>query len=188
LPGYAALAFSYLKDGKDTVAKFIVDQAIDRGGDHPSLYNILGLLAERQGDPSMAKAQYNRALALSDAYAPALVNRANLYVINNELAMAETDYKQALEADSANIDALIGLASVLRRTGRHNAAREKLLRVLDIDADNPNARFNLAILMRDNLKDEGLALRYYNEVTQSDRASQRLKDMARASIEEIRRL
>jgi tetratricopeptide (TPR) repeat protein len=188
LPGYAALAFSYLKDDKDTVAKFIVDQAIDRGGDHPSLYNILGLLAERQGDPSIAKAHYNRALALSDAYAPALVNRANLYVISNELAMAETDYKQALEADPVNIDALIGLAAVLRRTGRHNAAKEKLLRVMDIDAENPNARFNLAILMRDNLKDEGLALRYYNEVTQSDRASQRLKEMARASIEEIRRL
>lgn len=188
LPGYAALAFSYLKDGKDAVAKFIIDQAIDRGGDHASLYNILGLLAERQGNSSSAKAQYNRALALSDSYAPALVNRANLYVSNQELSMAEADYKKALEVDPANVDALIGLAAVFRRTGRHNSAKEKLLRVLDLDTDNPNARFNLAILMRDNLKDEGLALRYYNEVTQSDRASPRLKEMARASIEEIRGL
>lgn len=188
LPGYAALALSYLKDGKDTIAGFIVNQAIDRGGDHASLYNILGLLAERQGNQAAARAHYNRALNLSENYAPALVNRGNLYINSQRFEMAETDYKQALEADPTNVDAMIGLAAVLRRTGRHTAARETLLRVLDLDADNPNARFNLAILMRENIKDEGLALRYFNEVTQSERASQGLKDLAKAAIEEIRSL
>jgi len=188
LPGYAALALSYLKDGKDSIAKFIVDQAIDRGGDHASLYNILGLLAERQGKQTAAKDQYNRALALNDAYAPALVNRANLYLANQETGMAETDYKKALESDPANTDAMIGLAVVFRQTGRFSSAKEKLERVLDLDGDNPQARFNLAILLRDNLKDEGLALRYYNEVLQSDRASPSLRNMAKAAIEEIRNL
>ena len=188
LPGYAALAFSYLKDGKDNVARFIVEQALDRGGDHPSLYNILGLLAERQGKSAAAKDQYNRALALNDAYAPALVNRANLYLASQEPGMAEADYKKALDADPANADALVGLAVVFRQTGRYASARDKLLRVLDIENDNPQARFNLAILMRENLKDEGLALRYYNEVLQSDRASSSLKVMAKAAIEEIRNL
>ena len=188
LPGYAALAFSYLKDNKDSVAKFIVDQAIDRGGDHASLYNILGVLAERQGKPSVAKDQYNRALALNDSYAPALVNRANLYLSSQEAGMAESDYKKALEADPASTDALIGLAVVLRQTGRYSAAREKLERVVDMDGDNPQARFNLAILMRENLKDEGLALRYYNEVLQSERANKGLKSMAKTAIEEIRNI
>lgn len=188
LPGYAALALSYLKDGKDTIALFIVNQAIDRGGDHASLYNILGLLAERQGNQAAARAHYNRALTLSETYAPALINRGNLYVNSQRFEMAETDYKQALQAEPTNVDAMIGLAAVLRRTGRHTAARETLLRVLDLDAENPNARFNLAILMRENIKDEGLALRYFNEVTQSERANQSLKDLAKAAIEEIRSL
>jgi tetratricopeptide (TPR) repeat protein len=188
LPGYGALAFSYLKDGKDSVANFIVEQALDRGGDHPSLYNILGLLAERQGKVAAARSHYNRAIALNDSYAPALVNRANLYLAGHESSMAETDYKRALDADPSNTDALIGLAVSLRKSGRFASAKEKLLRVLDLDNDNPQARFNLAILLRDNLKDEGLALRYYNEVLQSERASASLKTTAKAAIEEIRNL
>lgn len=188
LPGYGALAFSYLKDGKDSVANFIVEQALDRGGDHPSLYNILGLLAERQGKVAAARSHYNRAISLNDSYAPALVNRGNLYLAANELVMAEADYKRALDADPSSTDALIGLAVSFRKSGRYATAKEKLLRVLDLDGDNPQARFNLAILLRDNLKDEGLALRYYNEVLQSDRASTSLKTTAKAAIEEIRNL
>ena len=188
LPGYAALAFSYLKDGKESVAKFIVDQALDRGGDHPSLYNILGLIADRQGDSNKARGLYNHSLALNDAYSPALINRANLYFVSQNLSMAEADYAKALSFDPSNTDGLIGLAAVYRQTGRYNAAKDLLTRVIDIDSDNPQARFNLAILMRDNMKDEGLALRYYNEVLQSDRASTALKSTARAAIEEIRSL
>jgi len=188
LPGYSALAFSYLKDGKDSVAKFIVDQALDRGGDHASLYNILGILAERQGKLAVAKDQYNHALTLSDTYAPALVNRGNLYLAARETSMAETDYKKALDADPANADAMIGLGVVQRQTGRYASAKDTFERVIEIEPDNPQARFNLAVLMRENLKEEGQALRYFNEVTQSERANQGLKTMARSAIEEIRRL
>lgn len=188
LPGYAALAFSYLKDGKDTVAKFIIEQALDRGGEHPSLYNILGLISDRQQDATKARSFFNKALSLNDAYAPALINRGNLYFTNNQIAMAEADYVKALAVDPSNTDGLIGLAAVYRQTGRYSAAKDKLNRVLDIDSSNPQARFNLAILMRDNLKDEGLALRYYSEVVQSDRAGNNLKTMAKAAIEEIRSL
>jgi tetratricopeptide (TPR) repeat protein len=161
---------------------------MDRGGEHPALYNILGVLQERQGKSAIAKDFYNRALNMSEFFAPALVNRANLYVATGETSMAESDYKKALDAEPSNTDAMIGLAVVYRQTGRFNAAKEILERTLDLDADNPQARFNLAILMRENVKDEGLALRYFNEVTQSDRANQTLRTMAKSAIEEIRSL
>lgn len=188
LPGYAALAFSYLKDGKDSIAKFITEQALDRGGDHPSLYNILGVLSERQGLTAAARDHYNRALALSDTYTPALVNRGNLHFAGREASMAEADYKKALESDPANTDAMIGLGVVQRSTGRFLPAKETFSRVLEIDSDSPQARFNLAILMRENLKDDGQALRFFTEVTQSEHANANLKRMAAAAINEIRNL
>jgi Tfp pilus assembly protein PilF len=188
LPGYAALAFSYLKDGKDSVAKFVTEQALDRGGDHASLYNILGVLAERQGLTGIARDHYNHALTISDTYTPALVNRGNLHVAAHEASMAETDYKKALDADPANIDALIGLGVVQRQTGRFSTAQATFLRAIELDADSPQARFNLAILMRENLKDDGQALRYFTEVTQSEHANPSLKTMAHAAINEIRNL
>jgi tetratricopeptide (TPR) repeat protein len=188
LPGYAAMAFSYLRDGKDAIAKFILEQAMDRGGDHPSLYNISGILAERQGNTVQARDFYNKALAMNDSFAPALVNRANLHMASRELQMAEADYKKALESDPASIDAMIGLGATLRQSGRYAASKDLFERVLDMDSDNPQARYNLAILLRENLKDEGSALRYFSEVTQSERANPALKASAKAAIDEIRSL
>jgi Flp pilus assembly protein TadD len=104
------------------------------------------------------------------------------------MTMAESDYKKALEAEPSNTDAMIGLGVVYRQSGRYNLAKDTLERALDLEADNPQARFNLAILMRENLKDEGLALRYFSEVVQSERANQSLRTIAKSAIEEIRSL
>jgi tetratricopeptide (TPR) repeat protein len=125
---------------------------------------------------------------MNDSFAPALVNRATLHMASRELQMAEADYKKALESDPASIDAMIGLGATLRQSGRYAASKDLFERVLDMDSDNPQARYNLAILLRENLKDEGSALRYFSEVTQSERANTALKASAKAAIDEIRSL
>ena len=102
--------------------------------------------------------------------------------------MAETDFKKALDSEPSNTDAMIGLGVVFRQTGRFKLAKEILERALDLDADNPLARFNLAILTRENLKDEGLALRYFTEVMQSTKANQSLRGLAKSAVDEIRSL
>jgi tetratricopeptide (TPR) repeat protein len=186
VPGYAALASSYLSTGKYQIAKFIVERALDRGAEDPSLYNLLGVTYERQRSFIQAREYYNKAIAQNDAFAPALVNRANIYLKTKEYRLAETDLKKAIEVDPLNVDAMISLAVVLRQTGRSSLAKNHLSRVLDIVPDSAEARFNLAIVMRDNEKNSSEAIRLFSEVAQTDKASSELKMMAKSAMDAIK--
>ncbi len=188
VPGYAALASSYLAIGKDQMAKFIVERGLDRGKEDPTLYNILGVIFERQGKTTQARENYNKALALSDGFAPALVNRANLNVKQSEYRLAETDLKKALDYDPLNIEAMISLAAVQRQTGRIDLAKNLLSRVLEVSPESAEARFNLALLMRDNLKNNTEAIRLFNEVQQTEKASSELKSMAKIATDDLKNL
>ena len=188
VPGYAALASSYLATGKEQVAKFIVERGLDRGRDDPSLYNLLGVIAERQGQMTAAKDNYNKAISLTSGFAPALVNRGNIYLRDHELSMAETDLKKALSFDPMNIEALISLAVVQRQTGRVDSARSTIERVLELSPGSPEARFNLAIIMKDNVKDQTEAIRLFSEVLQTEQASGEIKALARSAIDELKTL
>lgn len=186
VPGYAALASSYLAVGKDQVAKFIVERGLDRGNDDPTLYNILGVIAERQGRSAQAREHYNKSISLNDGFAPALVNRANLYVASKQWGLAEGDLKRALEYDPMNVDAMISFGIVLRQTGRTEQAKNVTSRVLEISPDSAEARYNLALIMRDNMKDNTEALRLFNEVLQTEKANTEIKALAKAAVDELK--
>lgn len=186
VPGYAALASSYIATGKDQVARFIVERGLDRGQDDPTLYNILGVIEERNSKTSVARDHYNKAISLNDSFAPALVNRGNLYLKSKEFKMAETDLKKALEVDPLNTDAMISMTAVYRQTGRIDQAKNLAQRILDITPDSAEARFNLALIMRDNVKNQTEALRLFNEVVQTEKANPELKSLAKSAIDELK--
>lgn len=186
VPGYAALASSYLAIGKEQVAKFIVERGLDRGNDDPTLYNLLGVIAERQNRVAQARDHYNKAISLNDGFAPALVNRANLYVAAKQWSLAEGDLKRALEFDPMNVDAMISYGIVLRQTGRTELAKNVVSRVLEISPDSAEARYNLALIMRDNMKDNTEALRLFNEVLQTEKANPEIKSLAKSAVDELK--
>lgn len=188
VPGYAALASSYISTGKDQIAKFVIERGLDRGQEDPSLYNLLGVISQRQGKLVQAREYFNRALALNDSFAPALVNRANIYIRNRDLRLAEGDLKKALEVDPLNTDTMISMAVVQRQTGRYELAKSQLNRVLEIAPESAEARYNLALLMRDNTKNSSEALRLFNEVSQTEKASPELRTLARSAVEELKSL
>jgi Tfp pilus assembly protein PilF len=186
IPGYAALASSYLSIGKTQVAKFIIERGLDRGKDDATLYNLLGVIADREGRVGVARENFNKSLMLNDLFAPALVNRANIYIKSNEMRLAEGDLKKALEVDPLNIDAMISLAAVYRQTGRTSLCKAQLERVMDLAPESAEARYNMALLMRDNLKDNIEAKRLFSEVMQTEKASFELKAMAKAASDELK--
>lgn len=186
VPGYAALASSYLAIGKEQVAKFIVERGLDRGNDDPTLYNLLGVIAERQGRTALAREHYNKAVSLNDGFAPGLVNRANMYVSSKQWGLAEGDLKRALEFDPMNVDAMISLGIVMRQTGRVTQAKDTIARVLEISPDSAEARYNLALIMRDNLKDNTEARRLFNEVLQTEKANPDIRALAKSAVDELK--
>ena len=78
-----------------------------------ALYNRLGILQARAGRISEAKSAYERAAAMGSV--PAMTNRANLALSEQDFATAERFFRQALTSDSANRAALQGLEQIAER-------------------------------------------------------------------------
>lgn len=184
-PAYVTLASSYLNLGKDQVAEFVARRGIDRAKDSPGLLNIMGLIAQRSGQPETARSWYDKALAASPNYVPALVNRATISAHFLEYGAAEEDLMAAIQNDPTNVDALIVLAHVQKKQGNARGAKSSLTKALDIDPMNAYARFNMGVLLADEMKNPSEALRLFREVLQTKQAPPSLRDTTAKYIRNI---
>jgi tetratricopeptide (TPR) repeat protein len=78
-----------------------------------SLHNRLGILLVRAGQTGNGKAAWERAAGMGSI--PAMTNRGNLALIENDYAAAERWFRQALARDPDNAAALRGLEKVSER-------------------------------------------------------------------------
>lgn len=186
-PAYATLAASYLAIGKDSVAEFVVRRGLDRAKDDASLLNLMGVIAQKQRDPEVARSWYDKALVATPTYAPALVNRAALSTLSLEYGAAEEDLIQALSFDPQSVDALVALGIVQKRQGNLSGAKASFAKAVDLSPDDAYARFNLAVLLADDLKKPNEALRLFHEVLQTATPGSELRDLARNYINDLRK-
>ncbi|MEZ4741343.1 MAG: tetratricopeptide repeat protein [Bdellovibrionota bacterium] len=185
-PGYAALASSYANEGKYNMARFIAMRGLDRGNEHPALYNILGVVSEYLDTLESAEKWYNKAHDLSPTFAPVLVNRANLNIKRFDYKAAEEDLIKALRYDEINLDGLISLAIIKKKDGQYDASRSLLNKAIEFEPENAKARFNLAVLMADSLNNESEAVRLFQEVVQIENSSGNLSDIAAQYLDDIK--
>ena len=185
-PAYAALATSYLEAGRDGVAEFVLRRGMDRVKDQGPLYNLMGLVASRQGQTSDARGWFDRALTASPKLTAALVNRAVLAVHAGELGAAEQDLQAALAIEPGAVDALVAIGIVKRRQGSPSLARAAFAKAIDIDPNHTFARFNLAVLMADDLRKPTEAMRLFHEVMQTATPNSELAELSRSYINDLK--
>lgn len=185
-PGYAALASSYLNMGKDSVAEFIAKRGLDRGKDDAALMSILGVIAEKRNEPLQARSWYNKALEISPTYAAALVNRANLAILESEYGPAEEDLQKAISVAPNSVEAFVALGIVQRKTGRYTAARDNFNKALEVDPDSAIARYNLGVLSMADLNQPAEAMRLFTEVLQIKGGRDDLRESAKTLLTELR--
>lgn len=185
-PAYVALASSYLATGKDNIAEFVAKRGLDRTKDHAPLLNVLGVVAIRARQLETARQWLDRALEVTPAFVPALVNRAALSARNLEYAAAEQDLLAGLAVDPYHVDALVALGIVQKKQGNFSGAKAALSKAVDLAPDDPHARFNLAVLFADDLKKPNEAARLFTEVLQTPSSAAELKQMARSYLEGLK--
>ncbi len=186
-PAYTALASSYIELDRLNVAEFVMKRAVDRIKDNASVFNLLGYIHQRGRQNDAARRWFDKALATDPNYAPALVNRGNLYAQQFELSHAEKDLLAALAADPGSSDAMVSLGVVQRRQGNIAGARASLSKAVEMNPNNAFARFNLAVLMAKELKQPTDAIRLFNEVIQTSGATRELTNMAKTYMADLQR-
>lgn len=96
--------------------------------------NRLGVLYARYGKYERAEAQFQRIVA-AEPFAPALVNLANIALLNGEYGAARASYERALEEDPDDEAALLGLARVEYEGENYEAAHKAYARLAGSDPD-----------------------------------------------------
>jgi tetratricopeptide (TPR) repeat protein len=145
----------------------------------------MGLIAQRSGQNELARTWFDKALAASPTYAPALVNRAVVSSYFLEYGAAEEDLMTAIQSEPTNIDAYIVLAATQKKQGNLKGAKASLTKALDLDSMNPYARFNLGVLQADDLKNHSEALRLFNEVLETQMAPPALREITARYIRDL---
>ncbi len=186
-PAYTALASSYIELDRLNVAEFVMKRAADRIKDNASVFNLLGYIHQRGRQGDAARRWFDKALVVDPNYAPALVNRGNLYAQQFELSHAEKDLLAALSADPSSSDAMVSLGVVQKRQGNITGARASLSKAVEMNPNNAFARFNLAVLMAKELKQPTDAIRLFNEVIQTSGATRELTNMAKTYMADLQR-
>src|SRR5690606_29130324 len=82
----------------------------------------LGVLAEREGQPSQAARHYRAALAIDPGFIAARLNLARLLFEAGQLLHAKVEFEKLVRLDSESPVSHAGLAETLIRLGRHDEA------------------------------------------------------------------
>lgn len=187
LPGYAALASSYLSEGKLEVAEFIVKRGLDRGKDDSSLFNLLGVISERSGLLEKASSWYDKSIVLAPTFTPALINKGILALKQFDYDEAEKILKQALSYNPSSIEAHTALGIVYIKIGSYSLAKTILEKSVDLAPQNPAPRYNLGLLNLHALNMPFEAMRLFHEVIQSStEKNKNLKELAKSYIDDIK--
>ena len=93
--------------------------------DRAAIFNKRGVARVHLGRNDDALSDFNAALEIRPAFAPALVNIGNLFLESGELETAVLHYEAALRSDDDYRVAHLNLGVALKKLGRHaDAVRE----------------------------------------------------------------
>jgi tetratricopeptide (TPR) repeat protein len=109
--------------------------AAERLAKRPAYPTGAGIIYQQEyRDPARAEDAYARALAMEEAYPPALFNRAILYLELGRLDEAESDMRRSLSKRGSAEGARV-LASILNELGKHEAAVNVCMEALEFARD-----------------------------------------------------
>jgi tetratricopeptide (TPR) repeat protein len=183
-PAYAALAGNYVKLNKAQTAEFVAKRGIEKSGEDPTLFNILGIISRGRGSLDIAETWFNKALEKDPNHISSLVNRASINVIRFEYESASKDIGKALSLNPFSVDALVLASVILHKQEELDAARDILYKVIDLDPENAGARFNLA-LIEEKLDQRTTARQLLEEVLQLEIQNSSLREKAKLKLVDL---
>ena len=177
-PGYAALASSYIAREQLQVAQFILHRGLDRAGDHPAFFNLLGVVAHQEERPERAHSWFEKALALQADHVPTLVNQAHLFIDQVEFDLARTNLARILKEQPSHPQALMLLGILQGLNAKFDDAALTLQKAMERVPGDPSARYNLGLVTLHRGHHSTKVMQLLKEVTQMTDARTDLHQLA----------
>jgi len=122
------------------------DDAIQKSPHKARPYNNRGNIYTRQGNLSMALADYNKAIELDPNYADAYNDRATIYGKLNDLPHALSDLDRAIQIDPDYPDAYNNRGDVYGKQGDYDNALSDFNKVIALTPDDAEAHYNRGVI------------------------------------------
>ena len=150
----------------------LVSKAHDLDDQIGEVYNVLGALAEYDGDMSGAEAYYRKSIELSPGYATARHWLGLLlYNFTGRLEESAEAYRRAIEVDPMAAIIRSNYGVVLAMLGRMDEAFEQLLKVVEFTPNQPEAYDILGELLLSAKRDPVAAMHWYQKAASLDPAN-----------------
>jgi tetratricopeptide (TPR) repeat protein len=144
----AALAQAYFDQGLLELAEAELIHLMGRNPWIAQAYDLLGLIAARQGDHALAVERHRKAVSISPYDAVFQHHLGRALQGGHALAEAKAAYEAALAAEPAFSAAMSDLGLVHAQEGRFDRAAELYLQALDIDPIDAVAAHRLGMALR----------------------------------------
>lgn len=118
----AILAYLHLKQGKFDEAIEITDRMLAIEPENPLLLNLAGVGYLGKKEYALAKIRFDKALEKNPAFAPALMNLAQIDWLEGNFDFAKARLKKILATDPKNVDVMVRLSRVAEARDRLDEA------------------------------------------------------------------
>lgn len=116
----------YLRGGRATKAVTVAESLVKQQPNNPNFFNVLGMAKGQAGDLSGAKAAFEQAVKLNDAFVAPKINLARLEIANKAYDAAATRIAAILKANEKNTEAMGEMAVLSERRGQPAEAQRWL--------------------------------------------------------------
>lgn len=116
----------YLRGGRATKAVTVAESLVKQQPNNPNFFNVLGMAKGQAGDLSGAKAAFEQAAKLNDAFVAPKINLARLEIANKAYDAAATRIAAILKANEKNTEAMGEMAVLSERRGQPAEAQRWL--------------------------------------------------------------
>lgn len=156
LPVYNNFALAYLDKGDTTLARFILQkalQSIEGAVNNAYLHTNLGWSHYVDGNKPAATQSLLEAVKLDPNLVPALVYLATVYLEDRNYTDMVPLLETARDQDPENPNVHLNLGIAYRGLGQFDDAKQAYATAQELAPEDPEPWFNLGILLGDSLKD-----------------------------------
>lgn len=139
-----ALVSLYLRGGRVAKAVAVAEGLVKQQPGNPNFFNLLGMAKREVGDLPGAKAAFEQAVKLSDAFVPPKINLARLEIAAKAYDSAATRLAALLKTNEKNTEAMGEMAVLSERRGQQSEAQRWLEKANDM-AGAREVRWGLAL-------------------------------------------
>ena len=140
---------------------------IKKNPTNPNLYNALGVILERSGNPNRAIEFYKEAIRVDKNYIKAYNNIGAILYRKKEYKKAVEIFKLALDLNSSDLSTYVNIGAACNRAKYYKQGIEYLKKAIELDPKNSGAYTNLGNIYN-KVKKYDLALKAHKEALKLD--------------------